>query len=88
MWFRQGNNKRRSENFYKILNLKNELIAYLNNNPLIKYKYFKSYAEKEFLKLNLDIIKNENYFKNIYYPWKKTNMAFKWYSIYENNKTK
>ena len=38
--------------------------------------------------LNLDIYSYENFYKNIYYPWKRNNLCFKWYSIYENNKTK
>ena len=31
---------------------------------------------------------NENFYKNIFYPWKKNNIMFKWYSIFNNNKTK
>ena len=57
-------------------------------NPLLKFKQFKSYAEKEVMKLNLNVYSNENFFKNIYYPWKKSNLLFKWYSIFENNRTK
>ena len=41
---------------------------YLNKNPLNNYKFFKKYAEEKLIKLNLNIITNENFFKNIYYP--------------------
>ena len=44
--------------------------------------------QKEVMKLNLNVYSNENFFKNIYYPWKKSNLLFKRYSIFENNRTK
>ena len=47
---------------YKLSNLKNNLVIYLNNNPMIKYKEFKSYAEKELLKLDISVISNENFY--------------------------
>ena len=31
---------------------------------------------------------DENFYKNIFYPWKKNNIMFKWYSIFNNKKTK
>lgn len=77
-----------SNNYYKLSNLKNDLISYLNKNPLKNYKDFKNYAEEELIKLNLNIYNNDNFYKNIFYPWKKNNLCFKWYSVYENNKTK
>ena len=61
---------------------------YLNKNPLNNYKSFKKYATEKIVGLNLNILPNENFFKNIYYPWKKANLSFKWYSIFQNNKTK
>ena len=61
---------------------------YLNKNPLNNYKSFKEYANEKIVGLNLNILPNENFFKNIYYPWKKANLSFKWYSIFQNNKTK
>ena len=61
---------------------------YLNKHPLNNYKSFKKYAIEKIVDLNLNILPNENFFKNIYYPWKKANLCFKWYSIFQNNKTK
>ena len=57
----------------------------LNKNPLNNYK---KYSEEKLIELELNIITNVNFFKNIFYPWKKTNLSFKWYSIFQNNKTK
>ena len=71
-----------------LTNLKNDLTNYLNSNPLTKFKVFKKYAETELIKLNLNVMSNENFYKNIFYPWKKNNIMFKWYSIFNNNKTK
>ena len=80
--------KKNTKNFYMLTNLKNDLTSYLNSNPLTKYKVFKKYAETELIKLNLNVMSNENFYKNIFYPWKKNNIMFKWYSIFNNNKTK
>ena len=80
--------KENSNKYYKLTNLRNELMNYLNQNPLIKFNSFKKYAEDKLIKTNLNVFSNDNFYKNIYYPWKKNNMAFKWYSIFENNKTK
>ena len=77
--------KDNSINVYKLSNLRNELQEYLNKNPLNNYKSFKKYATEKIVDLNLNILPNENFFKNIYYPWKKTNLCFKWYLIFQNN---
>ena len=60
--------KENSINAYKLSNFSNEMHEYLNKNPLNNYKSFKKYAEEKLIKLNLNIITNENFFKNIYYP--------------------
>ena len=60
--------KENSINAYKLSNFSNEMHEYLNKNPLNNYKFFKKYAEEKLIKLNLNIITNENFFKNIYYP--------------------
>jgi len=60
--------KKNTKNFYMLTNLKNDLTSYLNSNPLTKYKVFKKYAETELIKLNLNVMSNENFFKNIFYP--------------------
>jgi len=80
--------KKNTKKFYKLTNLKNDLTNYLNSNPLTKFKAFKKYAEAELIKLNLNVMSNENFYKNIFYPWKKNNIMFKWYSIFNSNKTK
>ena len=58
-------------NYYKLFNLRNELYEYLNKNSLTKFKSFKKYANEKLVGLNLNIISNENFYKNIYYLWKK-----------------
>ena len=44
---------------------------YLNQNTLIKFNSFKKYAEDKLIKTNLNVFSNDNFYKNIYYPWKK-----------------
>lgn len=39
-----------SNKIYKFTNLLNDLFIYLNKNPLLKFKEFKIYAEKEVMK--------------------------------------
>ena len=73
---------------YKLSNFKNELIEFLNKNPLTKVKEFKKIGKDKLLDYELNIYSNDNFFKNIFYPWKESNLSFKWYSAFENNKTK
>ena len=54
-----------------LTNLKNDLTSYLNSNPLTKYKVFKKYAETELIKLNLNVISNENFIRIYFIPGKK-----------------
>lgn len=74
--------KEDTQRAYAINNLKNELFIYLNNNPLTKYRELKKYGEDKLITLDLNILIQDNFFKNIY------NLSFKWYSIFENNKTR
>jgi len=80
--------KENSDKIYKITNLRNDFIKYLNNNPHLNFKDFHKYAETELIKLGLNVYNNLNFYKNIFYPWKKTNICFKWYSIFQNNLNK
>lgn len=51
-------------------------MVYLNNNSLIKFQKFKKYAEIEIIKININIISNEYFYKSIFYPCKKNCLSF------------
>ena len=68
-------------------NFKKELTHYLNSHPIIKYTEFKSKAYKFYHKNHCNFTINTNTFKNIYYNWRRGNIIFKKYSIFEYNKT-
>ena len=59
----------------------------MNEHPVIKYSEFKKKAIKFYYKNNCNFTININTFKNIYYNWRKGNVIFKKYSIFEYNKT-
>ena len=67
---------------------KNDIIKYLNSHPIIKYTEYKKKAHKLYYKNHCNFKININTLKNIYYNWRKENIIFKKYSIFEFNKTK
>lgn len=72
-------------NNYK--NFKDELINYLNINPVIKYGDFKEKAINLYYKNNCNFKILDNTFKNLYYNWRaNTNLHTK-FAIFNWNKT-
>ena len=67
---------------------KNDIIKYLNSHPIIKYTEYKKKEHKLYYKNHCNFRININTLKNIYYNWRKENIIFKKYSIFEFNKTK
>ena len=63
------------------------LLKYLESNPIIKYTEFKKKATSYYYKYDCNFKINTNTFKNIYYNWRRYNARFKKYSILIN-KTK
>ena len=67
---------------------KDELIAYLDNNPIIKYKNFKLKSIKLYYKNNCQFKITKNTFKNIYYNWRCKSPLFTKFSIFKNTRAK
>ena len=72
-------------NNYK--NFKDELIKFLNLNPIIKYTDFKEKATKLYYKNNCQFKILENTFKNIYYNWRSNTNLFTKFAIFNQSKT-
>ena len=68
---------------------KNELINFLNNNPLISIYAFKKHALKLFLSSNnkFNFTLKKSTLDNIYYPWRTNSKIFSCFSIFDNVKT-
>lgn len=63
---------------------KEELIDYLNNNPIKSYKNLKKKALDLFLKKDANFTLKKNTLSNIYYKWRANTKIFSWHSIFDN----
>ncbi len=81
------NNADVTKNVYGYAQYKDDLIKFLNLNPLISIHEFTKYAMDLFLKNDLEFVLKKNTFKNIFYPWRKNSKIFNWISIFDNSLT-
>ena len=67
----------------KSLILKNKLLNYFNDKLPKTLTEVKSYCEENFSEYK-NIYLQDNFLKNLYYPWKKNTIKFNFYSVFEN----
>ena len=66
---------------------KDDLISYLNKNPLISYTAFKKKAIYIYLNHEYNFTIKKTTLSNIYYKWRNNTKIFNWISIFDNTLT-
>ena len=69
-------------------NFREELINYLNLNPVISFHDFAKEGQSIYDKNNCNFTVSKNTYSNIYYEWRKKSNSFNKFSIYNHKTTK
>ena len=84
---KSSNKSLKNENLKENKELNDKIINYFNEFFQQALTEVKNYCNNKFNNYS-KFLNNPNYLKNLFYPWKRCCVKFKFYSIYENILTK